>query len=125
MIGRSRDEIVGSRAIAQRSYLGPVTALSSLALAQTDCSQGACYPETGDLLIGRANRLRASSTCGLAVPEVFCTPLGQVCLLCEIVWISCQDSGLGQVLQSCLLSPQHRPRQQGVGGEFVLKAERR
>ncbi|MGH0178710.1 UNVERIFIED_CONTAM: hypothetical protein FKN15_000308 [Acipenser sinensis] len=82
MIGRSRDEIVGSRAIAQRSYLGPVTALSSLALAQTDCSQGACYPETGDLLIGRANRLRASSTCGLAVPEVFCTPLGQWQMKC-------------------------------------------
>ncbi|RXM94577.1 Laminin subunit beta-3 [Acipenser ruthenus] len=82
MTCRSRDEIVGSRATAQRSYLGPATALSSLALAQTDCSQGACYPETGDLLIGRANRLRASSTCGLAGPEVFCTPLGQWQMKC-------------------------------------------
>nr|XP_015198236.1 PREDICTED: laminin subunit beta-3 [Lepisosteus oculatus]XP_015198237.1 PREDICTED: laminin subunit beta-3 [Lepisosteus oculatus] len=59
-----------------------VVALSALALAQQDCSQGACYPSTGDLLIGRATQLKASSTCGMTGIEVFCTPLGQWKMKC-------------------------------------------
>ncbi|CAL8340721.1 unnamed protein product [Lota lota] len=45
--------------------------------AQSDCSRGACYPPTGDLLLGRAHRLHATSTCGLAGSEVFCTRFQQ------------------------------------------------
>uniref|UniRef100_A0A3Q3N640 Laminin, beta 3 n=1 Tax=Mastacembelus armatus TaxID=205130 RepID=A0A3Q3N640_9TELE len=50
--------------------------------AQTDCSKGACYPPSNDLLLGRLHQLTASSTCGLTGSEVYCTPYQQRRMKC-------------------------------------------
>lgn len=59
-----------------------VAAIAAVSQAQNDCSRGACYPPSNDLLLGRADRLRASSTCGLTGSEVYCTPYQQRRMKC-------------------------------------------
>ncbi|XP_008319201.1 laminin subunit beta-3 [Cynoglossus semilaevis] len=59
-----------------------LSAVATLSQAQTDCSRGACYPPSQDLLVGRSHQLHASSTCGLTGSEVYCTLYRQGSMKC-------------------------------------------
>ncbi|XP_045894612.1 laminin subunit beta-4 [Micropterus dolomieu] len=47
----------------------PVAQLQDL---QDQCPGGSCNPQLGDLMVGRADQLSASSTCGLDGPQDYC-----------------------------------------------------
>ncbi|XP_028262926.1 laminin subunit beta-3 [Parambassis ranga] len=59
-----------------------LAAVAAVSQSQYDCSGGACYPPSKDLLLGRGHQLQASSTCGLTGSEVFCTPYQQRRMKC-------------------------------------------
>ncbi|KAK7880274.1 hypothetical protein WMY93_030641 [Mugilogobius chulae] len=57
-------------------------AMAAVCQATTNCLLGACYPPSGDLVLGRGQQLWASSTCGLTGSEVYCTPYQQRRMKC-------------------------------------------
>lgn len=79
-----------------------VAALAAASQAQDVCSLGACYPPSGDLLLGRSQGLQASSTCGLMGSEVFCTPYQQRRMKCCPCDSRNPDSQLAHTVQDVL-----------------------
>lgn len=59
-----------------------LAAITAISEGQNDCSLGACYPPSKDLLLGRSQQLQASSTCGLTGSEIYCTPYQQRRMKC-------------------------------------------
>lgn len=49
---------------------------------QDECVGNSCYPNLGDLMVGRAAQLTASSTCGLHRPQNYCI-LGHLEVSCQ------------------------------------------
>uniref|UniRef100_A0A671XN02 Laminin, beta 4 n=1 Tax=Sparus aurata TaxID=8175 RepID=A0A671XN02_SPAAU len=64
----------------------PGTQLQDLQDLQDQCPTGSCNPQLGDLMVGRAAQLSASSTCGLGGPQNYCI-IGyleeQKCFTCD------------------------------------------
>ncbi|XP_023255175.1 laminin subunit beta-4-like [Seriola lalandi dorsalis] len=61
--------------------------LQDLQDRQDQCPGGSCSPQLGDLMVGRAAQLSASSTCGLDGPQNYCIigylEEGQKCFTCD------------------------------------------
>ncbi|KAM9759319.1 laminin subunit beta-3 [Menidia menidia] len=81
-----------------------LTVIWAACRAQSGCPRGACFPPINDLLLGRAQRLQASSTCGLTGSEVYCTPYQQRRMKCCPCDSRNPDSRLAHTVKDVLSS---------------------
>ncbi|KAM6937856.1 laminin subunit beta-4 [Xenentodon cancila] len=73
--------------MAAEAGVFPAVRLQHPQSIQDQCPGSSCHPQLGDLMVGRAAQLSASSTCGLTGPQQYCI-IGfleedQKCFICD------------------------------------------
>ncbi|KAL4003909.1 fumarate hydratase, class II [Sarotherodon galilaeus] len=85
--GRNLQYLKSLQAVCLSAAFLPAVRLQDYKDFQDPCPISSCNPQVGDLLVGRAAQLSASSTCGLDGPQNYCIigylEEGQKCFICD------------------------------------------
>uniref|UniRef100_A0A672R218 Laminin N-terminal domain-containing protein n=1 Tax=Sinocyclocheilus grahami TaxID=75366 RepID=A0A672R218_SINGR len=92
---------------------------------QDECVGNSCYPNLGDLMVGRAAQLTASSTCGLYRPQNYCI-LGYLevsCRKCNTLRVQFSQKYLHYIFPS-QTTQNSVPSQRGLFSAPTLRLKR-